>query len=960
VKGLPILGLIWLVGAIGDRLWFALDHSIPDWDQADYLTGVLNYWQALQTPQWFSGDWWTRLWQLSSKIPPLVYITTAPFVGLFGGGADQSTLVNLWFSALLLGSVYTIGISLFTLPVALWAAGLCLLMPGLYRVRLDFLLDFPLAALVTLCFACLTVWRQGRRLKAQGLRIKNETDFSLYPSSFSLSDWLLAAAIGITLGLALMVKQPALLFLVVPLVWAGVETIWQRAWMRLLQLVLAVCLSTVIWLPWYRTNWLLMLSATKRATVDSAIAERDPSLLSLDAWTYYLKAMPAMISLPLLVVPLIGFLFFWRRSRVSCLGEDFEPKPKNYRQQVYATSQAALTWLVGYCAGSYVLSSLNVNKDDRYVVPYLPIVALLLAYGMTLLPRRWKLLQWSTVGLAIALMLSNLVAMSPGSTPLQTVFGQHFAYTGEAYPHEQVIAAVIQAQPYLRSTVGVVPSTGQLNQHNINYYGNLQNFRVYGRQVGTRRSQVEQDARSIAWFLTKTGDQGSIRQQEPQTALIKAVEQGADFTLYKTWTLPDRSLLKLFRRTIPLLEVTPVVGIEEAEGRFRRERSAVSGQRLAVSGQRSAVSGQRSAVSGQRSAVSGQRLAVSGQRSVVSGQESGVRSQESEVRSQRSAVNSRFEVANPPQQATFSSVSLVPPALLSSPITLDQVIVPEKAPPGKPIPVTYRWSGDWRSLQSGLVLLTWHKQGQPAPSQRWLHDHGIGMGLLHPKVLSEVTASRFQVVERLAMLPPQDTATGTYFLKATYLDRQTGKTAAIATPSVSLSLDAKATASPAPELDLVTQLRTLSMALPKGGKALTAAFDQIGRINQYDPTQDYADQARQATAYRLTQEPKNREFAYTLALATVLKRRVGDAIASLQQVVQLDAQNPYAYGYLAFINLYDFRAQTAQTALQTALKLNAQLPELYALSSVAALMQGNPTQAWRQFQQFERLEKQLN
>ena len=148
--------------------------------------------------------------------------------------------------------------------------------------------------------------------------------------------------------------------------------------------------------------------------------------------------------------------------------------------------------------------------------------------------------------------------------------------------------------------------------------------------------------------------------------------------------------------------------------------------------------------------------------------------------------------------------------------------------------------------------------------------------------------------------------------------------------------------------------------LPKGGKAFSAAFDQIGRINQYDPMQDYADQARQATAYRLAQEPKNRELAYMLALANVLKRRVGDAIASLDQVVQLDAQNPYAYGYLAFINLYDFRARAAQTALHQAFQLNAKLPELYALSSVAALMQGNPIQAWRQFQRFEQLEQPSN
>ncbi|NET54596.1 MAG: hypothetical protein F6K09_40220, partial [Merismopedia sp. SIO2A8] len=52
------LGAIWLLSAICDRIWFALDHSVPAWDQADYLTGSLNYWQALQQPQWLSGEWW--------------------------------------------------------------------------------------------------------------------------------------------------------------------------------------------------------------------------------------------------------------------------------------------------------------------------------------------------------------------------------------------------------------------------------------------------------------------------------------------------------------------------------------------------------------------------------------------------------------------------------------------------------------------------------------------------------------------------------------------------------------------------------------------------------------------------------------------------------------------------------------------------------------------------------------
>ena len=49
-RGLLILGIIWLAGALCDRLWFALDRSVPAWDQADYLNGAMNYWQALQAP----------------------------------------------------------------------------------------------------------------------------------------------------------------------------------------------------------------------------------------------------------------------------------------------------------------------------------------------------------------------------------------------------------------------------------------------------------------------------------------------------------------------------------------------------------------------------------------------------------------------------------------------------------------------------------------------------------------------------------------------------------------------------------------------------------------------------------------------------------------------------------------------------------------------------------------------
>nr|WP_199329074.1 glycosyltransferase family 39 protein [Coleofasciculus sp. FACHB-1120] len=833
-----VLGIIWLVGAVCDRIWFALDHSVPAWDQADYLTGSLNYWRALQQPQWFSGEWWTSFWLLTSKVPPFTYIATAIVQHLFGTGADQATLVLLLFSAMLLGSVYGLGVQLFSIEVGLWAAGLCQLLPGIYQYRLDFLLDYPLTAVVTLSFFCLTVWRNCPTVEAQRTHRTRE--------------WVWAAAFGLSLGLALMVKQTALFFLLSPILWVGFGTIRHRAWGRLAQLVAGLLLSVLVFGPWYRTNWLLMLTAGKRATVDSAIAEGDPALNTLDAWTYYWKILPYHLSWPLLLIPIVGLLIYSIKKL----------RTQNENSSIFNFSFLnfnSIAWLMVFWVGAYLLGSLNINKDSRYVLPYLPAVGLFLAYGLTRPTGRWKNhICWGTVGLAVLLMFLNLFpvgGMFANLTQVLSPYAQHPVYLGEKWPHQQATAQIIQTEPYLRSTLGVLPSTAKINQHNFNYYGALENFQVYGRQVGTRKKFVPQDARSLSWFLTKTGKQGSI--PDAQAIIVQTVEQGSDFQLQKTWDLPDDSVLKLYHRKTPPIQVQPLT----------------------------------------------------------------------EPRTQ---------------------------------VSLERVSVPNQAPPGSPVPITYEWSGSWEQLQSGLVLLTWRmsdrivensKVENPKienPKSEWLHDHGIGMGELYPKVLPpERSANGFRVTEQIAMLPPANISAGIYSLEATYLNRQTGETYPIQVPPVTLNIAPLAAATPAPELDLLTQLRTLAATLPQGTEALESIFEETGRINQYDPIQDYLNQSLTALEYRLQQEPQNRDWAYTLALSKALKRQVKGAIAALERVVEIDSQNPYAYAYLAFVHLYDWHPAAAQKALKPALAINPNLSELQALNGVATLLQGNVVKAWQ-------------
>ena len=796
MRGLGMVALLWLVSAASDRLWIWLDRSVPSWDPADNLTNALHFLPTLAQADWFSGDWWTQFWARSSKYPPLLFALTVPFLQLFGLGEDQALLVNLLFSAVLLLSVYGIGRHLFDDRSGVWAAGLCILLPRLYTNRLQYFMDFPLAAMVALSFYCLTLWRDEKQRSRQ---------------------WLWGLGFGASFGLAILTKQSALLFFLVPLVWLVV--VCGRSGQRLVQLASGLLVTLAIALPWVRTNWIYQISAAFNSNVKSAIDEGDPPLSSIAAWTYYWQDLPRALSWPLLILPIASLMLYWLLPT---------------RQKITTSERQGLIWLLGFWLGAFGLWSAIVNKDGRYILPALPIVAIVLAYGLT----RWR----PTVGrVAIALagflLLSNLFGIG-GTAIAQRLSPQAelLPVLGATFPHAEVIDTIIRAQPQQIANLGMLASNPAVNQHTFNYYGNVRNFQVFSRQMGRDKGQTEEELRSLSWFLTQPDRRADAARRE----LTEAIDRSPDFRLNQTWTLPDNSRIQLYQRS---------------------------------------------------------RLPVMVQ----------------------------------------------PAATTQTQLTLDRVTVPTRVPPDEPIPITYTWSGTWQQLTSGLVLLTWRQQNGSA---FWLHDHGIGLGSLYAPAAPPDRS--FQVTEQTAMQPP-DTP-GTYRLEAVYLNDK-GQTEAIAVPPITITLDPAAPPVAAPELDWVTQLRSRAADLPKGIEALEEIFANIAQLNMFDPIQAYADQAARTLAVRQQQNPKNQEYAYGLAFAYALQQQVAPTIAALERVVQQDSQNPNAYAYLAAAHLYALHPHAAQAAIDSALAIAPDQPELHAIASAAAFMRGNVWQAWQQWQE---------
>ncbi|CAN1209645.1 hypothetical protein TUMEXPCC7403_05435 [Tumidithrix helvetica PCC 7403] len=872
-----ILAMIWLVGAAIDRVWIGLDRSVPYWDQGAHLTIALQFLQAIQHANVFSSDWWTDLWRISSSYrSPFVYLATVPCLAIFGRGFEQALLVNLVFTGMLLGATYLLGKSLFNRQVGLWAAGLCLFPPIFAILRTDYLLDYGLTATVAVAFACLTCWRGAIATKQKGLRL-----------------WGWAIAWGCGLGITLLAKPTGLLFLFLPIAWMTIGSLARKRWGQLLQILVALLLAWCIFGGWFSTNWLTVLTSSDRSNslwMAEGLNPDDPR----SVWSYYLRQFPRMVSMPLLVVSLGCFClalivrvlkYFGVAKRLllpSSPRAATEEENQNQNQPALHT-QGVWRWLWIFLLGTYILLSLLHNKDPRHIMPILPVVLVVLARGITLWQTHWAIaLRWGTLAVASCVLIVSLFPI-PGADPLGNWISRRLPYMGTIWPQAQIISEVVKAEPYLQSTIGVIPNLADLNPMNVDFYGALADFQVYGRELGFSPENVLQDARSLSWYLSKSDDQGSVNYSaQAQKSLGQLVVESEDLEVRKTWKAPDGSQIRLHHRRLP------------------------------------------------------------------------------------------FTIVEPLKEIT-------PIAKLQ----LKSVKTPSVAIAGKPVQIAYEWIGNWEQLKNGLVLLTWqNEKTQTEKESNWTHDHAIGQGNLFERISQP--DGTFRITENMAMLPPQEIKLGTYILKGKYLNRKTKESIPLEIPPIQIQIESgtppqstppQSTQTPAtpieqaknsqvnspaialpifqtnfiPELDLITQLRQLGASMRLG--KLDSVFKDISRINQYDPIQDYLNQAQLTIGDRANTEKLHPDLAYALGLAYVLQRKAPQAIAAFTQITQVtDPTNVWAWAYLGFVHLYSFQPQAAEAAFSKAAQLNPNIPELKTLRIVSAAMNFNISLAWERYQ----------
>lgn len=518
-----ILLIIWLVGLIIDRLWFFLDESIPSYDQSAHLTTAFNHYRIFQNFQISSGDWWLSLWQLTpSYRAPFVYICTVPFLLLFGKGYDQASLVNLIYTAIILISVYHLGNYLFkNRNISITASIFCLLFPILGIMRTDYLLDYGLTALIILTFTILTIWRD---------------------SFTGFLSWALTLSLGLGIGLIMLAKPTGFIFLLMPSIWTLISFIRKRKYIKLLQTGLSLILGWLICGFWYSLNWLTIITSALNAN-NVGKAEGDPPPTTIAGWSVYPKLIPESVGLPILFVS-IGILLMYLI------------KHKFKLESITANiHKSGLNWLIIFLLSSYIICSLGTNKDIRFILPLFPILSLILSYCFNLIDSIWfNKIRLATIALSGIILINNLFSL-----PLIQAWGGKHLPTNESqrYPLAQLIDKINQTNPYLRSTLGVIPvSTPQVNEFTLDYFGTLADFRVYGRKLTTKLSQIEQDLQYFPWYVTRDNEPDEPGERGDTKRKLKSlVESSADLTLQDEWVLPSGDKLRLYQRVNPAVVI---------------------------------------------------------------------------------------------------------------------------------------------------------------------------------------------------------------------------------------------------------------------------------------------------------------------------------------------------------------------------------------------------------------------
>jgi 4-amino-4-deoxy-L-arabinose transferase-like glycosyltransferase len=499
----------------------------PAWDQSVHLRDSLIYEHIVRHPSALGGGVFGQILHGSEEYPlltpsgyypPLVLGVSALLYLVAGRSYAAAMATQILFLALLILGTWGLGNRLLGRPAGLLAGLMLLAAPGIRLSAGEYMLDLPLAALVVVA-----AWML---LASDGF---GRLDRSL--------------AFGLLAGAGMLIKWTFFLFLAVPVAWCLVSGLAasqrepRQASRRWVHLILALLAGAAVAAPYYLP--ILPILVMKTVVHAGGAADGFASPFTLDSLRFHLEALPRkLFGWPLTITALAGMLAFLRSD------------PKSDRSRRFLLSWA----LVLYAIFTFAVA----NKQSRYLLPWMPVLLLMAAGGLSTL--------WSRLGSGW-----SRGRLAAGALALLPVAGLYGGWRAEETGDWHIRPLVVRLEEQLAGLpqlpdrawrLGVIPDMREVNGPTIAYYAARRDLPVTVVQLVNRmkrhvdvevgldpfdRKDFFQAFDEYDFIVTKSGE-NAISPWEAVVPRMQAYFQAriASFDLLASFQEPDGSTLALY------------------------------------------------------------------------------------------------------------------------------------------------------------------------------------------------------------------------------------------------------------------------------------------------------------------------------------------------------------------------------------------------------------------------------
>ncbi len=503
---------IWIIATFSDRIWWNFYSNTPSWDQADYLNSALDHARALS---FFGGDGasdFSSLLDKSPKIPPLASIINGALIALAGDAPHEAAWSLSFWNGFLLFNIASWGLYLRGKKFALFCVLISAFSPFLFHLRTDYVLELPLISSITFYLFHLGRWSD----KSIG------------------GKWIQLIIAAFACASSLLIKQSSLLIVIPSLLFIFILCFKRDEKFRL-QFLCLIFLNLLAILPWFYHNWIMILSGTYRAVFESAAIEGDPFVLGFKSIFWYFPYLENQFGSIIFFFGLSGIIFSFLTYIRS-----FKSSAKLV--DIFDQNNYKWTWIYYNLITSWTFTTLIPNKDQRYIACSIPLIIILLALGFS------KWVNWLDTYFRFKYYCLLLIA------PISFLFSNSINKyknlennSSKYYPVKDIISIVKADLSFdEKETVIVVPSTPDLNQHNVSYFGRMQGGNILGRQLGQSLLHIEPVIKYSNWIILAEGDQGSVSSNS--IALDKAIRDSSLFKKVREFPRKKEGSYSLWKR----------------------------------------------------------------------------------------------------------------------------------------------------------------------------------------------------------------------------------------------------------------------------------------------------------------------------------------------------------------------------------------------------------------------------